>query len=163
MRTFSIMLNLVNAAEVQHRYRATRLYGSQRESEATTDGPFPLREDSIRGTIESLLKSGHSKEEIFRQITTQSVEIVLTAHPTQVQRKSLLRKYRKISERLQELDRPDLTAYERTAIKEEIRRIISSIWGADEIRRSRPTPQQEAAGKSESRVERVYTGRWIIF
>ena len=147
MRTFSIMLNLVNAAEVQHRFRMTRQHDHRREMEETfTEGPLPLTEDSIRGTMESLLESGHSKQEIYNQIASQSVEIVLTAHPTQVQRKSLLRKYRKIAEKLQMLERPDLDGFEKAVLKEELRRIISSIWGSDEIRRTKPTVQQEAAG-----------------
>ena len=44
------------------------------------------------------------------------------------------------------LDRPDLQPYERLSTKESIRRTIAAIWGSDEIRRTKPTPQQEAAG-----------------
>ena len=44
------------------------------------------------------------------------------------------------------LDRPDLQPYERSSTKEKIRRTIAAIWGSDEIRRNKPTPQQEAAG-----------------
>jgi len=147
LRTFSIMLNLVNAAEVHHRSRVTRQHDNEREQlEHITDGPLPLTEDSIRGTMDALLQAGIDKKAIFKQLTTQKVEIVLTAHPTQVQRKSLLRKYRKISETLALLDRPDLDGFERTDAKLQLRRIISSIWGADEIRRQKPTVQQEAAG-----------------
>jgi phosphoenolpyruvate carboxylase len=79
-------------------------------------------------------------------LTLQKVEIVLTAHPTQVQRKSLLRKYRQVSELLAYLERTDINAFEKSAAVGDLRRIVSSIWGADEIRRQKPTPQQEAAG-----------------
>lgn len=143
MRTFSIMLNLVNSAEVQHRSRMVRRYQAR---DPHTSGPLPPLEDSIRGTMESLLREGISKEEIYRQLCTQSCEIVLTAHPTQVQRKSLLRKYSQVSDLLAELDRPDLSDFERATVKLDLKRIVSSIWGADEIRRNKPTPQQEAGG-----------------
>jgi phosphoenolpyruvate carboxylase len=70
----------------------------------------------------------------------------LTAHPTEVNRKSVLRKYRKCTELLAYLERPDLLAYEQLAATYDLQRIISSLWGMDEIRRNKPTPQKEAAG-----------------
>jgi len=144
VRSFSIMLNLVNSAEVHHRNRLLRLHESAKD---TVGGPLPLVEDSIRGTMDALLQSGvATPDDIYEQITTQKCEIVLTAHPTQVQRKSLLRKYGKITTILATLERPDMSPYERSAAHDDLRRIISSIWGADEIRRQKPTPQQEASG-----------------
>lgn len=144
MRTFSIALNLVNAAEVQHRLRLVRAH------EFATDrdvGPLPMTEDSVRGTIDALVESNMAtKEQIYQQLTTQKVEIVLTAHPTEVNRRTHLRKYRTIAEMLAYLERPDLHPYEISEAMVELRRIISSLWGSDEIRRSKPTPQMEAAG-----------------
>lgn len=144
MRTFSIALNLVNAAEVQHRLRLVRAH------EFVTDrhvGPLPLTEDSMRGTIDALLTAKlATKDDIYQQITTQKVEIVLTAHPTEVNRRTHLRKYRNIAEILAYLERRDLHPYEISEAMVELRRIISSLWGSDEIRRSKPTPQMEAAG-----------------
>lgn len=61
-------------------------------------------------------------------------------------RKTLLRKYRSISETLSVLDRTDLLPYERTVQLDNLYREIASTWGSDEIRRSKPTPQMEAAG-----------------
>jgi phosphoenolpyruvate carboxylase len=143
-RTFSIMLNLVNSAEVQHRERVTRVHAAR--GAVGGGGPLLPTEDSIRGTIDALLKNSKlSKDQIYNQLTTQKVEIVLTAHPTQVQRKSLLRKYRKISDNLGIAEQCQ-GRYEYELAVSTIRRIISSIWGADEIRRNKPTPQQEAAG-----------------
>jgi phosphoenolpyruvate carboxylase len=70
----------------------------------------------------------------------------LTAHPTEVNRKSVLRKYRKCTELLAHLERPDLLENEKLAATIDLQRIISSLWGMDEIRRNKPTPQKEAAG-----------------
>jgi Phosphoenolpyruvate carboxylase len=144
MRSFSIMLNLVNSAEVQHRQRRIR----QRESaQDAVGGPLPLVEDSVRGTMDALLAAHMATpDQLYQQLVQQRVEIVLTAHPTEVQRKSLLRKYSQVSELLGYLDRPDLSAFERSSAHSDLQRIISSIWGADEIRRTKPTPQQEAGG-----------------
>jgi Phosphoenolpyruvate carboxylase len=148
MRTFSIMLNLVNSAEVSHRTRVTQqhdIVAEQQQQYMNSSGPLPLIEDSMRGTIDALLSNSvATPQQIYDQLLRQKVEIVLTAHPTQVQRKSLLRKYRKISETLQ--TRNTAVGYAKNVSRNSLARIISSIWGADEIRRSKPTPQQEAAG-----------------
>lgn len=144
LRSFTIMLNLLNSAEVHHRIRVLRRHASVSD---TSGGPLPMLEESTRGTMSNLLKWGlATKEQLYEQLCRQKVEIVLTAHPTEVQRKSLLRKYGQVSDLLAYLERPDLSAFEKTAAKGDLRRIISSIWGADEIRRKKPTPQQEAAG-----------------
>jgi phosphoenolpyruvate carboxylase len=144
-RCISTALSLVNSAEVQHRLRAIK----QHERDVPTKLPGPLyhMEDSIKGTIHSLLDSdGASKEEIYNQLCSQSVELVLTAHPTEVNRKSVLRKYRKCTELLAYLERPDLLPHEQLTGTIDLQRIVSSVWGMDEIRRNKPTVQKEAAG-----------------
>lgn len=57
-----------------------------------------------------------------------------------------MRKYRAITDTLGVLDRSDLLPYERTVQLDNLYREIASTWGSDEIRRSKPTPQMEAAG-----------------
>lgn len=149
-RSLAVMLNLVNSAEVQHRIRTTRKFSKIDESSTprtTSGGPLPYLEDSMRGTMDALLKSQRATPDaIIRQLSRQKVEIVLTAHPTQVQRKSLLRKYRQVSDTLAFLDQKGIDSYERDAAAENLKKIISSIWGSDEIRRTKPTVQQEASG-----------------
>jgi hypothetical protein len=97
MKTFSIALNLVNAAEVHHRMRAVR--ETDKKAEQDHVGPLPMVEDSIRGTMEILLETdqvsgrgGVDPEKIFEKLITQKCEIVLTAHPTEVNRKTIIRK-----------------------------------------------------------------------
>lgn len=138
-------LSLVNSAEVQHRLRAIREH--ERENKRQLPGPLYHMEDSVKGTMQQLLDSdGATKDEIFQQLCKQKVEFVLTAHPTEVNRKSVLRKYRKISELLSYLERPDLLPHEQLSGTIDLQRIISSLWGMDEIRRNKPTVQKEAAG-----------------
>lgn len=147
MRMFSLTLNLVNAAEVHHRFRNIRKFSKETEEKEGGSGPLPAIEDSCRGTFDILLNSNAAtKEQIYDQLLTQKVEIVLTAHPTEVSRRSILRKYRHVSEILAMLERPGLNMYEKEECINNLRRIISSVWGADEIRRSKPSPQMEASG-----------------
>lgn len=132
MRTFSLALNLVNAAEVHHRLRVIREFEMQPDRSV---GPLPMTEDSMRGTIDALLESGlATPDDIYNALLKQKVEIVLTAHPTEVNRRTQLRKYRKVTEILAYLERKDLHPYERTEAMMDLRRTISSLWGSDEIR-----------------------------
>jgi len=145
MFTFSIALNLVNAAEVHHRLRRLRL--EEIEGEVCNMGPFPLVTDSVHGTIQEILQEKEGTEsDIMEKLCKQKIEIVLTAHPTEVSRRTLLRKFRQITENLALLDTPGLHPYTRSEVTLDLKRIVSSICGADVIRRKKPTPQDEAAG-----------------
>jgi phosphoenolpyruvate carboxylase len=53
---------------------------------------------------------------------------------------------RSITDTLRRLDRPDLHPYERKECLTQLRRVIAGLWGTNEIRLTKPTPQQEAAG-----------------
>ena len=65
------------------------------------------------------------KNKIYETLLRQKVDIVLTAHPTEVNRRTLLRKYRSISEKLAELDR--MVTYIHTYIHTYIQYIVMMI------------------------------------
>jgi len=149
VRCISTALSLVGAAEVQHRLRAIRQYERECQADDTKWLPGPLyhTEDSVKGSIGAMVEGNQAtKDQIYDKICNMSIEIVLTSHPTEVNRKSVLRKYRKISELLAYLERDDLLEYEKLTGVHDLQRIISSAWGMDEIRRNKPTVQQEAGG-----------------
>ena len=70
------------------------------------------------------------------------VELVLTAHPTEVLRRTLIQKYDAIAALLQERERLDPAA--RPRLDQHLKRLIAESWHTDEIRRERPTPADEA-------------------
>lgn len=151
IRALTETLNLVNAAEVHHRTRLLRIA----DKVSSRISALPLREDSVAGSIEEIInnkcsKQGMSeslvKDQIYDRLLKQKVDLVLTAHPTEVNRRTLLRKYRTISELLAVLDREDMTPFERAQALTNLKREIASIWGSDQIRRQKPSPQQEARG-----------------
>lgn len=133
-RAFNQFLNLANIAEQYHTVRR-----SAPEEEWAQN-----RLDRIRDVIRRLLKQGVPPDEILGQIGTMNVEFVLTAHPTEVTRRTLIQKYDAISEDLERLDRKDLTTREREEIIEGLQRLISEAWHTDEIRYERPTAVDEA-------------------
>ncbi len=72
------------------------------------------------------------------------IELVLTAHPTEVARRTIIHKHIQISRCLRELDHSHLSAEERRALKQRLRRLIAQIWHTPEIRDERPSPVDEA-------------------
>ncbi|CAM8884284.1 unnamed protein product [Rhodiola kirilowii] len=91
-----------------------------------------------------LLQSGVSPDELYKTVCRQEVEIVLTAHPTQINRRTLQYKHIRIAHLLDYNDRPDLGHEDRELLIEDMMREITSIWQTDELRRHKPTPVDEA-------------------
>ncbi|MCG8392660.1 MAG: phosphoenolpyruvate carboxylase, partial [Pseudomonadales bacterium] len=135
-RAFSQFLNLSNIAEQRHRERLHRQH--QRFP------GDPGGDQGMRDVLERLQAEQIPREQISDTLKDLSVELVLTAHPTEVTRRTLIRKYDHMADLLSELDRPDLTDDERQFRREKLRRVILAAWTTDEIRRERPTPVDEA-------------------
>ncbi len=137
-RAFSHFLTLANIAEQHHRVRRSRDY-----RRAPTAPPQP---GSLEAALPRLLAGGVSPGRLLEAAGALSVELVLTAHPTEITRRALLQKYHAIAEGLARRDRPDLTAQERAAADEALYREITAFWHTDEILRRKPTPLEEARG-----------------
>ncbi|MFC6981232.1 phosphoenolpyruvate carboxylase [Microbulbifer taiwanensis] len=135
-RAFSQFLNLANIAEQRHRERLHRHH--QR---------FPGDPDTDRGLRQVLAELNNAdidRQNIRTVLEGLSVELVLTAHPTEVTRRTLIRKYDRVADLLTALDRPDLTQEELEDLRRHLREQILSAWSTDEIRRERPSPVDEA-------------------
>ena len=139
-RAFFNFLALANSAENHHRIRRLREHLNSSQSEY---GLWP-KADSCAGSIKNLLKDGVNADSIMRALSSQKVEIVLTAHPTEVNRRTMLRKHRRVKEILEQQDRHDLSLYERKQLQQQLEAEILSIWESDNLRRVKPTPVDEA-------------------
>jgi len=131
-RAFSHYLNLMGIAETHHRVRRTKLPGHVSKS---CDDVF-----------NRLIQSGYSQDEVYNAVCQQEVEIVLTAHPTQINRRTLQYKHLRIAHLLERNDRSDLSQEDKEQLIEDLVREIISLWQTDEIRRRKPTPVDEARG-----------------
>ena len=101
--------------------------------------------ESCGGGIQDLINNKNiPTSDVFNALKKQSVEIVLTAHPTEVNRRTMIRKLQSINAQLGHLDNPALTNYEKKEISSKLRGEISAIWGSDFLRRSKPSPVEEA-------------------
>ncbi|KAM1741112.1 hypothetical protein ACFX12_011278 [Malus domestica] len=132
-RTFSHYLNLMGIAETHHRVRKQRNDSNEASLSKSCDDIF-----------NQLVHGGVSPDELYNTVCKQEVEIVLTAHPTQINRRTLQYKHIRIAHLLDYKHRPDLGDEDKEMLIEDLVREITSIWQTDELRRHKPTPVDEA-------------------
>lgn len=135
-RAFTQFLNLANIAEQYHHVRRHRAW--ERVAGA------PAQAGSVRELLPRLLTQGLTPQHIWQAVQQLDIELVLTAHPTEVSRRTLIQKYDHIAECLQALDYVHLTPIERQQQLNTLKRHIIAAWRTDEIRHQRPTPVDEA-------------------
>jgi phosphoenolpyruvate carboxylase len=91
-RAFTHFLAIANAAEGHHRGRLLSM--AEYEGDA-----LPKKSDSCGGVLQNLMtEGGHDADTIYDCLTSQCVELVLTAHPTEVNRRTILWKQRRVQE-----------------------------------------------------------------
>jgi phosphoenolpyruvate carboxylase len=138
-RAFGFYFELINLAETNHRKRR-RLSHQLSENASPTSG---VQRGDLRGTLRRLREAGVSAEQAYALLRRICVYPVFTAHPTEVARRSVMFKRRRISDLLEQLDRipvpePQLEALERDVIAE-----ITALWQTDDVRSARPTVRDE--------------------
>lgn len=137
-RAFAHFLMLSNIAEQHHRLRRRREH--QRES-----GAAP-QQQSFEDSFARLRAAGVSPEALHDQVRRLRIELVLTAHPTEVTRRTMRQKARNIASLLERMDHPDLTPAERAEALEALRGEITAAWKTDEARSGQLTPIDEVKG-----------------
>jgi phosphoenolpyruvate carboxylase len=133
-RAFAHFLNLANIAEQHHRVRRRRAYQG---------AGAPPQRGSCAEVLSRLRGEGITADRLHDAICGLRIELVLTAHPTEVARRTLIQKYNRIAMALAEGDRPDLTQPEQDANVAALRREIVAAWGTAEVRSQQPTPLDE--------------------
>ena len=131
-RAFNQFLNLANLAEQYHGIRRRKGHHSD------------LMVESLGEVFDRLIADGIEPAELHRRVADLRIEFVLTAHPTEVARRTLIMKYDEMSECLAQLDHDDLMPTEREEIVQRIRQLVAEAWNTDEIRHNRPTAVDEA-------------------
>lgn len=130
-KAFSHFLNLTNIAE-----------------QYQTISRNHIDQESSNRSLESLFKrlkeQGVPQDKVLESIHKLLIELVLTAHPTEVTRRSLGQKYIEINRCLSLLEHDDLTEAETTKLKRRLMQLIALVWHTNEIRTQRPTPVDEA-------------------
>ncbi|MBB3166842.1 phosphoenolpyruvate carboxylase [Simiduia aestuariiviva] len=122
-RAFSQFLNMANIAE--------QIYTVSDEARTLIDRPDPFA--SLREQFDG---KRWGKTEFLAAVEALNIDLVLTAHPTEVTRRTLIHKYRKIEAQLRRGDEAD---------RRRIQELMAQDWHTNSIRRVRPTPVDEAS------------------
>lgn len=143
VHAFHELLTLANLSESHHRIRRWKRY--QRG-----EGEVLSKEQSPASAFHELIKLGHTPAFISSAMANQRTDFVLTAHPTQATRRTLLTKYAQIANVLAMRERTDLSPAAAKHVDEELDRLLLACWRTNTVRRVRPTPLDEArAGLAE--------------
>jgi len=127
IRAFSYFSHLANIAEDQHHIRRSRAYAM---AEA---GP---REGSVARAFARAGKAGIGAAALRDFFQTAEIAPVLTAHPTEVRRRSVLDREIEIATMLALRDRTSMTPAELTAHEEQMRRAVLTLWQTSLLRRT---------------------------
>ena len=132
-RAFAFYFELINLAETNHRKRR-RL--SLQLSGDTQRG-------SLRGTLRAMRAAGISGEAALDWLHSISIIPVFTAHPTEIARRVVMFKRRRIADLLEQLDRIPLSDEQLEQYEESLTAEITALWETDEVRTRRPTVRDE--------------------
>lgn len=134
-KAFSIYFELTNLAETNHRKRRRRA-GRLHAEQAPLAGSF-------RGTLIRMREAGISAEAALEALRQVKVLPVFTAHPTEVARRTVLQKRRRIAHQLEHLDQLPLPGTEALALENAISAEITALWQTDEVRVQKPLVTDE--------------------
>jgi phosphoenolpyruvate carboxylase len=135
IRAFSIYFQLINIAEQNHRIRRRREYQLREDS--------VLQPNSLERAISSLKENNISEETIQNVLDKLSLELIITAHPTEATKRSVLEIHKRIANILQQLDSPFITKKERSRLEESLFNEVTVLWQTDELRHRKPTVMDE--------------------
>ena len=124
-RAFNQFLNLTNIAE---------------QADATENLQFP-ETSNLKTLFNKLNRLNIESTKIGDVVKNLHCDLVLTAHPTEITRRTLIQKYNRIAEALSDVLENEPLSQKN---KVELERLVAEVWHTDEIRTEKPTPQDEA-------------------
>ena len=131
-RAFTVFFILINAAEQAHRVRRSR-----------QDDLAAAQRGSVRWSLRRLREAGRGAEEVARALASLDVRPVLTAHPTESARRTILDLQARLAEGL--LTRDGAPEPQRRAIERHLEGEVELLWLTEEIRRDRPSVMDEVS------------------
>jgi phosphoenolpyruvate carboxylase len=134
-RAFAFYFELINLAETNHRKR--------RRLALQLTGEAERQRGSLAGTLCAMRRVGISADEAMGWLRRIVIVPVFTAHPTEIARRTVMTKRRRIGEFLAALDRIPVPEQELARLEDQIRAEITSLWQTDEVRSRRPTVYDE--------------------
>ncbi|MGA2558860.1 MAG: phosphoenolpyruvate carboxylase [Terracidiphilus sp.] len=134
-RAFAFYFELINLAETNHRKR--------RRIALRLTGQAGRQRGSLAGTLSEMRRVGISAEEALEWLCRVLIVPVFTAHPTEIARRSVMFKRRRIGDFLSQLDRIPVPEEDLARLEQLVQAEITSLWQTDEVRSRRPTVYDE--------------------
>src|SRR5258708_32270303 len=128
IRAYNFFSHLANIAEDQHHIRRSRVHA------LAASAP---REGSLAFALGQARAAGVSRAQLQEFFKDALVGPVLTAHPTEIRRKSTIDREMEVARLLDERDRMQLTAEEAEASEEGLRRAVLTLWQTSVIRQTK--------------------------
>ncbi len=135
IRAFSVYFQLVNIAEQHHRIRRKKYY------ELHT--PNQPQQGSLADTLRRLKARNTPPTQLQEALERLEIEPVITAHPTEAARRTLLEKQRRIADLLAAFDATEISQRRRAELEIQLAAEVESIWQSDEVRHISPTVLDE--------------------
>src|SRR5262252_8351039 len=135
IRAFSVYFQLVNIAEQYRRIRRKRFYELR-----TPDQP---QRGSLAETLRRLRGDFSDVDQLQRVVDRLEIMPVMTAHPTEAARRTLLEKHRRIADLLADFDDENLALRRRDELQALLAAEVESVWQTDEVRHTQPTVLDE--------------------
>ncbi len=133
-RAFNHFLNLANVAEQFHTISVT----------GAPEGIYKALNEQVEKLSNMLANDELNHEQVESVLAGLDIDLVLTAHPTEVTRRTIINKHVQLSDCLSALELQCLDVDERKVIISRIEQLISQAWHTNDIRAKRPTPLDEA-------------------
>ena len=137
-RAFTHFMNFINLAESIDASRKLNEYENSKKK-ISNENIF------IEEIFEDLFRNKKiSDNKIYNLAKNLNIGIVLTAHPTEVKRRTLIQKYHKITEILEERDLLKNYPSKLKILDKKLYDELTIIWNTDDLKRSKPSPFDEA-------------------
>lgn len=134
VRAFNIYFSLVNIAEEEFRHQ-------QRRRQVRAAGPLWM--GSFDATLREFQSQGIDADQLQILLDKLSYIPVITAHPTESKRRTVMHALRRIFVTNRDLDDPRLNKYQREEVIERLESEIKILWNTDEVRSIRPKVEDE--------------------
>lgn len=129
LRAFTLYFTLINTAEQVHRIRRAREHRQHTE---------PPQQGSIEGLVADLVERGMGAREVRALLERVRIELVMTAHPTEAQRRTVLMAQRRLAGLVESLGDPLKTPTERARIRMDLKEEVRTLWHTREVRLRAP-------------------------
>jgi phosphoenolpyruvate carboxylase len=140
VRAFSTYFSLVNIAEESYFHQQRRKQLREIKQQSTQANLWP---GSFGNTLREMLDSGITPAELQTLLNQLAYLPVITAHPTESKRRTIMDNLRRIFVRNEQLNNARLTRSEREEYIQELKNQIQILWKTDEVRNTRPTVKDE--------------------